>query len=362
MTIIDHRILIPKSPQVIWELVSDLTRNPTWQVDCTGVSILTPGRRTGAGLRWRLTTTSNREYVAEITAWYDGLGYEYTFVDGAPYKESKGRLRLQEIAEGTIVQWSFSYETGGVLGGFRNTLSLKRQTENALVDSLKNLWKVMQKFGSDELPREAKSLMRDAPDYEARVQYKPRHPSAKPAEQNLSSAAEPALSISEPPVSEDDTRPRAPISVEAPLEEPVLVAPELVEHTLTPPEVTDTAPVHSLTPPELQAVSLDEPLAEEPLLEGAESESQQGVSNLSFPEISKLDTSEVSVFDLFGLPRPSQTQQMQPVEVPDEPTENVVAKAVAVVEAASAVPAPAPLRVGFRILHRRKSVRLRRPV
>src|SRR6185436_5009173 len=88
MTILDHRILIPKSPEKIWEFLSDLSQNAAWQVDCKSVSLLTT-KTTGSGVRWRYTTTGGRSYVAETTAWYDGLGYEYTFVDGAPSARAK---------------------------------------------------------------------------------------------------------------------------------------------------------------------------------------------------------------------------------------------------------------------------------
>ena len=216
MTILDHRILIPKSPEKIWEFLSDLSQNAAWQVDCKSVSLLTT-KTTGSGVRWRYATTGGRSYVAETTAWYDGLGYEYTFVDGAPFRESKGRIRLQEIAEGTVVQWTLTYETNGVFAGFRNAVGLKRQFEGAMVDSLKNLWKVLQKVMPEDKPREVKSLMRDAPDYESRTQYRPRH--AKP--ESAEPVAQPSgvSEIVEPPIAADDTRPRALLKVEsAPVE------------------------------------------------------------------------------------------------------------------------------------------------
>jgi hypothetical protein len=214
MNILDHRILVPQSASDIWDYISDFSKNPVWQVDTASVSFLT-SRRDGIGVRWRYTTANGREYVAETTAWYDGLGYEYTIVDGASFRENKGRLRLQEIAEGTIVQWTFSYEVGGFLGGMRNAVLLRRQVENSMVDSLKMLWRVMNQAGGERV-REVKSLMQDAPNYEARAHYKPRHPSkVERAAEQVSGDDEP-MTITEPAFSDEDTRPRVPVVAAAP--------------------------------------------------------------------------------------------------------------------------------------------------
>src|SRR5215213_728479 len=182
MTTIDHRILIPAAPDVVWNYVSDITHNPDWQVDCTDVIFLT-SRREGPGLRWRYAAPGGHEMVIAITAWYNGLGYEYYFVDGTPFRENKGRIRLQEIPEGTIVQWTFTYELGGLLGGMRNSLGMRRQIDQTISDSLKTLWqKIKQSTGASRV-LEPKSLMRDAPDVEARSAYQPRHPSVVDVEE-----------------------------------------------------------------------------------------------------------------------------------------------------------------------------------
>ena len=136
MNIIDHRILVPKSPELIWEYISSLDKNPTWQVECQSIALLS-SRQDGAGTRWRYSNPKGHEFVIEVTAWYEGLGYEYTLVDGTSYRENKGRIRLQEIAEGTVIQWTFTYEMDGLLGGVRNAVLHKRQLENVMVDSLK---------------------------------------------------------------------------------------------------------------------------------------------------------------------------------------------------------------------------------
>lgn len=398
MTILDHRILIPKSPEKIWDFLSDISQNAAWQVDCADVSLLT-SKRSGAGVRWRYTSTGGRSFVVETTAWYDGLGYEYTFVDGAPFKESKGRIRLQEIAEGTVVQWTLTYETSGMLAGVRNAIGLKRQFEGAMVDSLKNLWKVIQKVMPDDKPREIKSLMRDAPDYESRTQYRSRHSPAKPDEEYQQHSFEQGVSsIVEPPVTLEDTRPRVPVNVDtltveaasespeahaafrpefAPQKPAVTVDDSLSEMAAsivepdTTAEVADpfaavaeeppapSAPVPSVarTITQESYVVATEPIS--PVSEPASVEFQKPTVVASSERVPstadtvKMETGEMSVFDLFGIPRPSQTQEMRPVVIPEE-VEKVLAQPEASV--------PLPSRIGLRLVLRRKYVKIRRPV
>jgi hypothetical protein len=422
MNILDHRILVPKSPQIVWEVLSDLSRNPTWQINYSTLSFLT-SRHTGSGVRWRYTTTNGREYVAETTAWYDGLGYEYILVDGVQFRENKGRIRLQEIAEGTIVQWTFSYDVGGLLGGVRNALSYKRQFEPVMVDSLKMLWRVLHQ-AQDESSREAKSILREGLNYEARAQYKPRHPSAKVD----SPATEPNIQpiIIEPPLSDDDTRPRAPVVVDIPvtaekvdepillpdfqrpvvgddvpffvpeqvnaistqehakvadneavddglvvLESPLIVTPviklsdseSLASDLIKPPGVLPEQPViveiASAAPVLPDAISNDPPTSlGEVLSEAVAPTATEKIVEKSdelapVVNVSKLDTAAMSVFDVFGLPKPSETQEMRPVVSGSEPIRPTV-EAVAVGSNKSP-------RTGLRLMLRRKHVRLRRP-
>ncbi len=400
MNILDHRILIPKSPETVWKYISDISKNPNWQVDCNNVSILTPSRREGVGVRWRYTTPGGREYVAETTAWYEGLGYEYTFVDGAPYRESKGRIRLQEIPEGTIVQWTFNYDLGGVLSGVRNAISTKRQVENAMMDGLRTLWKVIQQVAPGE-KYEAKSAMRDAPDYEGRLQYKPRHPSSKSAkaEQDVVES----IPIIEPPVSDDDTRPRRPVletSVVVEPEKPIItpafveaievsapaipvesssipqdepqsnseISPDIhpvaepisesstVDEYSVPPVVHEATPTHSplVEKPDIAREMLEVSV---PLIEDEKPTSftttQVDQPLVTASSIASMDTAEISVFDLFGLPRPSQTQEMKAVTATlDEPV------AVPSSQIAREIQY---YRMGLRLILRRKRAKVRRP-
>lgn len=402
MNILDHRILIPrpKSPEMVWAIIGDLSNNPTWQTDCRSVSFISTDH-IGANVRWRYTTTSGRDYVAQTTAWYDGLGYEYKIVDGLAVKENQGRIRLQEIPDGTVVQWTFSYDVGGLLGGVRNALSVRRQFESVMVDSLKMLWRVVNKANEGDKSHEARSLMRDAPGYEARMQYKPRHPSAKPLEAELPQTAVPVV-INEPPVSEDDTRPRQPVVLPEPAEladEPEFLselpavpvvtiiepAPEPETVILPPPvpvqivdsqqeaigdepeasapfpAVMDQPVIVEITPSETAPV---EPEIADGPVEIAASKAQTAeipaavpavsdATTVIAPRIEKRDTAEVSVFELFGLPKPSETQEMRPVVQPDVTTmqlNRVLPDTIAQVP-----------RIGSRIGLRRKMVKIRRP-
>ncbi|MBZ0277984.1 MAG: SRPBCC family protein, partial [Anaerolineae bacterium] len=227
MNTIDHRILIEnRSSAVVWDQISDISKNPAWQTDCAGISFLS-SRKNGVGMRWRYTSKNKREYVVETTAWYDGLGYEYTIVDGGSYRECRGRIRLQEIAEGTIVRWTFNYEMKGFMGGVRNALAHRRTLEKDMIDSLKSFWRYMNQVKSSTDDFAARSLMRDAPNYEARSHYKPRHPSAIHEDEHLAAegVTSPAPVIAEPPVQEEDTKPHG-IPKEPLKEMPARTSPE----------------------------------------------------------------------------------------------------------------------------------------
>lgn len=490
MTIIDHRILIPTSPDAVWEIISDINSNPHWQVDCQAISFLT-SLRAGPRVRWRCTSPSGDESVIETTAWYDGLGYEYTYIDGAPFRTSKGTLRLQEIPEGTVVQWTLNYEVGGLVGGVRNALSVRRSFNNRIVESLKALYAYVKETGKTRQSHEARSLMRDALDYEARAQYVPRHPSRyierasedeDQADIRLVPSAEPA--IVEPPVSDEDTRPNpvlttdseptgapasatqeasqvrpqeepaaeteesaapppapaeaesdewaagtaqgpldlarfqrppylepAPSAIPSPITEepaPTEAPPEPAPDTPQPePPATTEAPATEtaadiVDKPETPAA---EPPSAEPAAEAAAPEPAADESDTPFPALapkrepgpgidtSQMDTREISIWEVFGVPPPSETdrikaitdEQLQeadaasttpppaaetpaPASTPPPAAETPVPTAPApapspVPQAALSAqtrPAPALLMIGFRVYTRRARVRLRR--
>ncbi len=342
MTIIDQRILIPAGPEVVWEQISDIANNPKWQADCRSVSFLT-SVRDAPGIRWRSTNAAGRESVLEVTTWIDRIGYEYTFVDGAPFRESKGRFRLQEIAEGTVVQWTFTYEMPGVLGNLRNSLSIKRQIENNMIDSLKSLWRHVNQSGGSQPFHEAKSLLRESLDYEERSKYRPRHPSALTDRKNMPDEIQP---IPEPPIADDDTRPRPAVAIPADVpvavDEPEFLSDMPVSHadeawmpkTEKPRDTQERKAVEP--PPEYAPVP---PMSFEPLpakamvfdVPPAKTDTQPNMAVLEdapkppptpadvdlmqpLKDLSKLDTAQISIWEVFGVPRPSETQEIQPIK------------------------------------------------
>lgn len=398
MTTIDQRVLVPVAQSIVWDYIRNINNNPSWQTDCRSISFLS-SKHEGPGTRWRYTTTKGRENVVEITAWYNGLGYEYVFVDGPRFRNNRGRIRLQEIAEGTIVQWTFSFEGGGVFSGLRGA---SRQIENTMASSLKALYKQVKAYAS-EGGFDAKSLMRDAPDVEARAHYKPRHPtvvqkSAAETEPSLRPAPTPAV-FDEPPVTDDDGQPlevvvidEPPIAVDDTRPRPVITGLEgNVPESDIPPDVegepefladmsrfepprrildtqphpkVEIAPAESVHPTvETHAVS---PVPEvtpdvSPQVEEkeapAEIEAASPITVAPEPEPPKSlsPTAEIdpnaSIWEIFGVERPSETKEMK--VVPAEESEPVVMSATSL---------GSPSRQGLRIRLRRNLVHLRRPL
>ena len=285
MNELDQTILIAAAPDAVWAYVSDLNQNPAWQSDCQSVVFLSK-QRSGKGTRWRYRNLSGKEFELEITAWYDGLGYEYRYLDG----RARGRIRLHEIAEGTTIQWTLSYETQGRLGGMRNALGLKRNYRRFMDDSLLALQVTVRRSIGNDNSFEARSLMRDSLAYEARVNYRPRHPS--PVRDGA--GAPPPPPIEEPPVLEEDTRPH----------------------------------------PALADASEDSPLARQPV--ESEPAPEVGVPDVPRLPAAQLDSSDLSIWDVFGMQRP---------DVPAEPLPPVPAPAAepTVPEPAYETPAPVPV-------------------
>ncbi len=404
MNVLDHRILIDnRSSAAVWQQISDISKNPAWQVDCTGISFLS-SRKSGAGMRWRYTSQSKREYIVETTAWYDGVGYEYTIVDGGLYRECRGRIRLQEIAEGTIVRWTFNYEVKGVIGGLRNALNHRRALERDMIDSLKSLWRYMNQVESGSQEFEARSLMRDAPDYEARSQYKPRHPSMIQEQ----ASAEPSVPISpvlidEPSIQEEDTKPHGippqlspedapltnleaesgdlaekqpeqPVSpqdqqeVEAVIAPPVTELAELLEAPTvsSKPEISDIVPLPPSVPPDAPTAEVSEAA---PRLTSI-TDTLPGTNASAVPtqslgdrtteqDIPRIDTREISVFELFGLPKPSETQEMQPVRLETQTAD--ISALPSLIDPHAPTVVDHPLRLGLRLLLRRRHAKVRHP-
>lgn len=412
MNLIDHRILIPASPEHVWRFVGDLYRNVEWHVNAKNLSILTSLAKPGAGTRFRLSQQRGRDQVWEVTAWYDRFGYEYHIVEGSPFRQNKGLFRLQETPEGTVVQWTLNYSGGGLFGGGG------KAQEQIIIESLQKLYKLITR--SKEVDTfQAKSLMRDDPGVEARANYRPRHSTSVPTESGegvrvpkspyappTPSKPIPAVPIDNPfatpaafnplpaPRKLEETRPRPtvvePVSNPTSLEpdflidepntpfseipsEPLRVPPVMpvfnapqpiqddmpvfappvfrpppsvenapsVNKPMIPPDFLDDAPPARLpmpTPPPMPPVVIapppvfappslvisPPPVAPQPPSVEAESTpiAPEPVIPIDPPVAPKApardklsDTSKLSVFEIFGLLKPSETQPMAPLNM-----------------------------------------------
>ncbi|MFN8379053.1 MAG: SRPBCC family protein [Anaerolineae bacterium] len=362
MAIIDQRILIPARQEVVWTYLSDLSKNAEWQADCRGISFLS-SKHDGVGTRWRSTTDRGNDVVLEITSWYNGLGYEYMFVDGMNLKETKGRLRLQEIPEGTVVQWTFSFEGGGLMGSGRTA----RQFDSTMAASLKALYKQIKTLNSEGLA--ARSLMRDAPDVEARAAYKPRHPSAAdaPAESTedavLLPVTEPQLGAqdaglvaaidlsAEPPITVADTKPRPSVAVTADGDERFAPKPELVAA----PVVEEPALNEEPAPVSAPAVSQPEPSPAPDMQPALVTETPPDrtaaavAAAAAAASLPPADPHGKSIWEIFGVEKPTQAAATIPAATPKPiATEALVSEpesapvVVQSTEVKSAEPAPVP--------------------
>jgi len=341
--------------------------------------LLTPDIQ-GRGMRWRQTTNSGRDQVIEITAWYDKVGYQYKIVDGSPYAENMGRIKLHETPDGTEIIWEFQYEVAGPFGGLRNALATRRTLENNIAESLWQLWEYISSIPKEERDAwVAKSLMKDAPDVEARAAYQSRHQPSKTTPPS-------SVSLSEPPVTQDDTRPRPVVAPEPAAQQPGTIPDETVTEpdflkNVTPDDLqptdqsgdtfdiqekTDTSEMHYLefdatkpepateapewdapTDPHLKVASdlvTNPPEREqtpavnpETLSDGEpttnEEAATQNTHDLRTTEIlptakdptestpstsdsdETADTAQVSVFELFGVQKPSETQESKAVRI-----------------------------------------------
>ncbi|MYE26202.1 MAG: hypothetical protein F4X87_03085 [Chloroflexi bacterium] len=316
MNVIDLEILIPASPEFIWRFMGDLSAIPRWYEDVVSVSFLST-QREGRGTRWRHSSVKGNDIIVEINAWYDTLGYEYRIVDGTTFSENQGRIRLQEVSDGTLVRWTYQYALGGVLGGIRNAMRLKRNTTNQIQDSLRNLHQLILQESGGISTHEAKASMQEAPDVYERSSYEPRHPPAFQEARSDDVASDQDTTLSEhfplpydleldaepmPTVVETDTKPN-PVVLSA--------GDSLLPEAQAEPALDDTRPVEvesllaEIPPP---ALDLPEP---EPEPAAAEQTENNTVDESEFLQLETLrptddDSSRLSVFEIFGLQKPSE--------------------------------------------------------
>jgi uncharacterized protein YndB with AHSA1/START domain len=330
MNTLDQRILIPAAPQLVWETLSDLAHLDDWFSGYDGVSFLNSVRN-GPGARLRLTSTRERDLVLEVVAWYNGLGFEYVIVEGSAVRENRARVRLQELPEGTVVQWTFTYEAGGLFGGrFGLNTAIERQME----ESLKALYRIITQKSKDKR-FEAKSLMRDDPGVEARAQYRPRHTPVGRADDAFRPDTGPSEPVFPSARSAFAPAPTEAVFVPSPVQPAPQTAPPAFDSALPPPDADDTRPTRAVVP-----VSAPSPFAEPAFLADLEPLSAPPAAPSHVQEhtpapvpspapvpprpvyvpppapVTSADETYRSVFEIFGVARPSETQGMPAVTVP----------------------------------------------
>ena len=333
MNVIDLEILIPASPEFIWRFLGDPSALPKWQEDVSSVSFLST-QRDGQGARWRASSEKSNDVVVEVSAWYDTLGYEYRLMDGASFADNQGRIRLHEVTDGTLVRWTFQYEAGGLFGGLRNAMRLKRSTTNQLQASLRNLHQLIMQESGGISTHEAKASVREAPDVGERLSYQPRHPSAFHEEtpEELAEDATEAASYRQPVaydefeaaplLADTDTKPN-PVAISSAADEELLTAPEPAPDDTKPIRVspplieTPAAPETRLPEPQLPEPRIPDARLPEPRLPETrrpETRLPEPVIEpepISRPAASTLpsetrDSAHLSVFEVFGLRKPSE--------------------------------------------------------
>ncbi len=313
MTLIDQRILIPAPMQAVWEVIADHRQLPQWRADVATVSMLST-RPDISGTRRRITPkNSHKDIIEEIRVWYAGVGYEYTIIEGNPFKSFVSRIRLQATPDGTIVQWTISYELGGILKRIFSGRRRRRQLERLTAESLRALRRRLEGMGIqlDQQYRD-KTRIQEAPDADSRAEYGAKliatQPEKATAVPDNPAIEEPPIKLEdtpsvprvippsflvdaltpaqETPAGDSDTQPRPSIEIEEPL-----------------PTEDDTRPRTAIAEPD--AEEIDSPAPATPVIvdEEEEEDDPEVYSDLP-PPTGKRDTGQISIWDVFGMDRP----------------------------------------------------------
>ena len=216
MTLIDQRILVDAPPQVVWDYVSDPDKITLWHTGYSKISVLTT-QRTGLGTRRRCTlASSGKDIIEEITAWVDGLGYEYVLIEGGPYRSMRARVRLQAVPDGTTVQWTMLYTPKGFLGALKNFFGGRRKTQRMMAESLRQLRRRIDELGLRmDAEYRQRVAMRERLDAAQRAQYQPRHATAETSAVEAAPQTAPAPSPAPQPEPPTIAPPPAPVPTAA---------------------------------------------------------------------------------------------------------------------------------------------------
>ncbi len=207
MTLIDQRILIPAPMPAVWQVLADHMQLPRWRLDVQSVSLLTT-ERDRPGTRRRVTTKQGRhDVIEEIRIWYEGVGYEYQLVQGGDYRAYVSRLRLQGTADGTIVQWTISYDLGGILKRILRGRRRKKALETYTANSLRKLRQYIESTGVrvDQDYRN-RTRIQQAPDANLRAEYGAKLVAQQQARVDAQKTGDTGrFQVPEPPVRLEDT-------------------------------------------------------------------------------------------------------------------------------------------------------------
>ncbi len=316
MTLIDQRILIPAPVQTVWQVVADHRQLHLWRTDVSAVSMLSTAPNS-PGARRRITPKgSQKDIIEEVTVWYEGLGYEYQLIEGSRFKSYVSRIRLQGTPDGTIVQWTVSYELGNFFKRLLRGRHYRKQITRLTTESLRNLLQYIKKMGVtlDQQYRD-RTRIKEAPDVDARADYGTK----RLAQAQEQAQATPVI-IEEPPVriddtpsvprvgppsfladaindiAPDDTQPNKPIESQTPEDEAPSPAALADEDT-----TQDTKPK--------QPAGLDKAIQESqapPAIDEADTSSTERPADLP-PPTTKRDTGQISIWEVFGMERPKDT-------------------------------------------------------
>lgn len=330
MTLIDQRILIPAPAPAVWQILADHRLLAQWRSDVQTTSILT-SRSDSRGTRRRITPRDSRkDMIEEITVWYEGVGYEYHIVDGSPFKSFFSRIRLQSTPDGTIVQWTITFEIGSLFKRFLKGRRYRRALEKTAVESLRNLRRYIASKGiTIDAQHREKTRIKEAPDVDARLEYG--------AKIIATQATDPF--IDEPPVRIEDT-PSVPRVVP-----PSFLADAIKEVTPLPAPLEepkeDTRPTKPITPEQLAATpptQAPKPSVTiiEPPISPSDTKPKKpvepppaGKASVTGEDIpaptDKRDTGQISIWDIFGVERPKDdlTKIIDDLKTPS-PTSNSV--------------------------------------
>ncbi len=333
MAVIDQRILIAAPVELIWLYLTEPAHVSRWHRGAKQLMVLTT-RPGGVGARWRCVDARGRSIVEEMTAWIEPVGYEYRVIDG-PYRELIGRLRVQPVPDGTQVQWTVDYRLRGALGGLRDQFGHRRTLRNQLAESLRGLRRLIEASGIRFDPnKHAKVAMQADPGILARMA---RHTDPTPTRQTAAITLPPAAM--RPVTIADDIPdlPTAPSAAVAPDPTPGFVAPLVAASSTLPPRST----LDTISPPNPAADAKDDTKPRPPtglrealvtiaparssdqapeilplrvVAKGEIAPAEQPIAESPVPAeeadkrstLDKRDTGEMSIWDIFGLERPSQ--------------------------------------------------------